>query len=116
MVEVAREAERQMRVRRVDIPGSFQRCLDGTAVARAFPAQVDLSGGATSSLTPLLSTGGGQPTGLSPQTWGQLPNVTKGGFLSQEHKSVYKIEKISSVCFLFIYIYSICFKKKLYKH
>lgn len=93
MVEVAREAEGQTRVRRVDIPGSFQRCLDGTAVAWALPAQVDLSGGATSALTLLPCAGGGQPTCLSPQTWEQLPNVTKGGFLSQEHKSVYKIEK-----------------------
>lgn len=80
MVGVAQEAEGQTpdveRVARVDIPGSFQRCLDGTA----FPAQEDLSGGATPSLTPLPCTGGGQPTALLPQTWGQLLNVTKGGF------------------------------------
>lgn len=96
MEEVAREAEGETpdidRVRGLT-SGSFQRCVDGTAVTWALPAQVDLSGGAASSLTPLPCAGGGQPTGLSPQTWGQLPNVTKGGFLSQEHKSVYKIEK-----------------------
>lgn len=67
---VAQKAEGQTpdieRVARVDIPGSFQRCLDGTA----FPAQVDLSGEATPFLTPLPCTGGGQPTALLPTNMG----------------------------------------------
>lgn len=83
------------------------------------PAEVDQhwSGGVAPSLTLCLCWrwAACSPFNTNVVQMGTLLNVTKGG-LSQEHKSVYKIEKISSVCLLFIYIYSICLKKKLYKH